>query len=631
MLRTALACAIVALYAQSLSAQDERAPAAALAAAVVPAPLAGTIDSVTVYRGQAMVTRRVDVPAGQGPRELVVSGLPDRVVVGSIYAEPVGELLAVRSVTYRVRPVSQDVRDEVRKLDADIVGTQDAATANARMSQLLGERKTFIQQLEQFSAPTATAELKHGVLNAETLKALTLFLIDQRQQIAAAELKLAIEQREIGERATLLQRQRNELTGGSARSLREAVVFVDAPPAGGQVRLRYLVDGATWSPSYNVRAGEDRKAIAVEYNAAVEQMSGEDWSNVAMTLSTATPSLVAAAPRLDPLAISLAPIGEEEQAVLSKEYQAKRKDLLERRRGAESARSNKASMRQMQQLDGRMSAMDAANMPATSAVRGPQGQDDDSVLNSYADELQKLEFAAKGPGKAGEGWGGGAGMGNPSEQTVSVTYQLPGRTSLPSRSDRQLIQIASVPMAGNFYKLAVPVLTTSVYEQASLTNVGQTVLLAGPVSSYLGGQFVGAGQIPTVAVGETFTVGFGIDSSLRATRELIDKVETVQGGNKVLTFDYRLSVENFGTAPATVRLIDRVPTSTDPSVRITRVSSTVEPSKDESYTDAERKQGILRWDVEAAPAAIGAKSVVVGHQYRIEHDRQMTIGAPAAQ
>ena len=51
---------------------------------------------------------------------------------------------------------------------------------------------------------------------------------------------------------------------------------------------------------------------------------------------------------------------------------------------------------------------------------------------------------------------------------VSVSYQLDGRTSLPSRSDRQLIQIASLPMKGDFYRVAIPVLTSAVGDETVL-------------------------------------------------------------------------------------------------------------------------------------------------------------------
>ena len=55
------------------------------------------------------------------------------------------------------------------------------------------------------------------------------------------------------------------------------------------MKVRYLVEAASWSPSYNIRADAARKSATVEYQASIEQMSGEDWNDVTMTLSTATP------------------------------------------------------------------------------------------------------------------------------------------------------------------------------------------------------------------------------------------------------------------------------------------------------------------------------------------------------
>ena len=47
----------------------------------------GLVDAVTVYRGQALVTRVIEVPGGTGLRELVVTGLPEAIIAGSLYAE----------------------------------------------------------------------------------------------------------------------------------------------------------------------------------------------------------------------------------------------------------------------------------------------------------------------------------------------------------------------------------------------------------------------------------------------------------------------------------------------------------------------------------------------------------------
>jgi hypothetical protein len=563
-------------------------------AAQEPVELHGKLDAVTVYRGQALVTRLIEVPAPAGLREVIVTNLPAGIVPGSIYAES-ADGVEVRSVRFRTRAVSEDVREEVRAIDQQIQRTQDDLNASQRQTALLAEQKAYLDKLEQFTAPTATVELSKGVLNAETLKEMTVFLFQQRRDVATQELELALEQRDLQAQLELLKRKRQELTGGSARTEREAVVFVNLQGDGGQMRVRYLVNNATWSPSYNVRASAGEPSLTVEYNASIEQMSGEDWSDVRMTLSTATPSLVARAPELSPLRITLAAAA----AVIGRDlYIQNTKELASRRAQVEAQR----------QMDG--SALGVAGPGAAAG--------DDKDLNRIADELQVLELLAREARRDGRGEG-------PSlEQSLSVTYELPGRTSLPSRSDRQIIQVASLPMQATFYKLAIPVLTHYVYDEAEVVNSGGMVLLAGPVASYFEGQFVGHGHLPTVAAGQQFTIGFGIDSSLRAERELMDKTESVQGGNRMANFSYRLTIENFGEQAARVRLLDRLPVAKESEVKLTVVSVSQEPVKPVNE-QTDRKTGLLRWDVEVAPRATAEAALAVDYAVRMEYDRNLSI------
>src|SRR5205085_6851237 len=113
------------------------------------------------------------------------------------------------------------------KLDEQIRDLQDKVQTNNQQTQLLTAETAFLNKLEQFTAPTANAELTKGVLNAETLKALTSFMFDQRQKVSAEQLKLSFELRGLNEKLGTLNRQRQVLTGGSAKTIREAVVFVN--------------------------------------------------------------------------------------------------------------------------------------------------------------------------------------------------------------------------------------------------------------------------------------------------------------------------------------------------------------------------------------------------------------------
>jgi len=576
----------------------------------------GVVDAVTVYRGQALVTRKVEVPGPAGLREVIVTDLPAHIVAGSIYADS-NDSVEIRSVRYRVRPLADDVREEVRKLDEQIREVHDQIQATVRHKQLMTEHKTYLDKLEQFVAPTATVELTKGVLNAETLKGLTTFLFAERARLADEELKLAIEERTLAERNDVLQRERHTLTGSSTRTAREAVVFLNLPKAeGGRLRLSYLVANANWSPSYNVRTDKDRGGALLEYFASIQQMSGEDWNDVSMTLSTATPSLVAKAPVLMPLSVTLAPLGQEQQLAQGggKGGRGQSKDeLAKQQRQVEMQRGNTLQAQQLQ--------FDAAAPSAQAA-----GGNYDWILNDLACDLQMIDLLSHGKVTRTRE------RSSPAEvEGLSVTYELASRTTLPSRSDQQLVQIAALPLKGEFYRVASPVLTAYVYEEAQLTNATQTVLLAGPVSTYVAGQFVGHGDLPTVTAGEKFTVGLGIDSALRVERELLDRTESVQGGNRVVEFTYGLSIQNFRDEAVKVRLLDRLPRGKESEVNVNLASTSVDLSDDSEYQRLDRKKGILRWDVDVPANASLADARTVEYKFRVEYDKGTSIsGLPIA-
>jgi len=640
-----------------LTAQAADPPVAAKDAAAADASLTlkGKVDEVTVYRGQALVTRLVEVPGPAGLREVVVTELPERINPGSIYAES-ADGVEVRSVRYRIRPVERDVREEVRKLDQEIREVQDQIQGLTEQEKVFANQTSYLDKLEQFTAPTAHVELTKGVLNAETLKALTAFMFETRGTISGKLLKLGFDKRDLTDKLSVLNRQRELLTAGSDKAIRETVVFVNLKAAGGKMRLRYLVDGATWDPSYNARVDAKRQGVLIEYNASIEQMSGEDWNDVTMSLSTATPSLVANAPVLLPLTIALGQGAGPVSKPGGTAYFAEKKSLDQRRQQVEMGRnlaginnySNSINMSGANTYSGAtmlnggaggtlvisngsqpgQPPADGVNpgMPnAPAQQQAAQTEAFDESLNDVARESQVLDLVTTGKVERG--------VRSPEDGSlaeVSVSYELTGRTSLPSRSDRQLIQIAALPMKAEFYKAAIPVLTSAVYEEASVVNNAQFVLLNGPMATYVAGQFVGHGEVPTVAVGESFTVGLGIDSSLRARRELLKKNESIQGGNRLVDFTYQLALENFGAEAVQVRLLDRMPTAKETEVKLSLVEPGQELSADPRYQQQERKKGLLRWDVKVPAQAIGTKMFTLDYQMQMEYDKQLSIaGLPA--
>lgn len=96
--------------------------AASAASADVPTTT-GTISKVTVYRGQALVTRTVSIDLPPGASEFIVKDLPAMIVPESIYAQTSDDT-KVLSVRYREKAVRENTREEVKQLDAQIEDVQ---------------------------------------------------------------------------------------------------------------------------------------------------------------------------------------------------------------------------------------------------------------------------------------------------------------------------------------------------------------------------------------------------------------------------------------------------------------------------------------------------------------------------
>jgi len=208
---------------------------------------------------------------------------------------------------------------------------------------------------------------------------------------------------------------------------------------------------------------------------------------------------------------------------------------------------------------------------------------------------------------------------------ISVTYDLPGRLTLPSRSDQQLVSIASIRSQADFTLIATPLLTDYVYLQADLLNDSDNVLLPGQASMFRDGEFVGKSRLPQVTIGETFTAGFGIDSQVHVTRELEDKKTRIQGGNRIDTFDYRIALSNYKNTPVELQLLDRLPQADDASIKIELGKTETELSSDVEYLRTARKKGILRWDLKLKPNTIDQDATVVKYSFTMEYDRNMQI------
>jgi hypothetical protein len=658
-----------------------------------PRPAPSKITDVTVYQGQALVTREVSAPAGDGTIELVVTPMPAQAIEGSLYTEG-AEGLRVLSTRFRTRAVKDDTRAEVRAKEELL---KKLKTDSQRLEKEIGvqaEDLRYLQKLEGFTGTALSGLTEKGRLDSEPILTLSRFVMENRGAKTKVETDLRRQLQANTEAVEFATRQLAELSAGTSRVERDAVIVVHKVGAQpGTVRLGYLVGSANWWPQYRLRGSTGDKPVRLEYLAAIVQQTGEPWSGVRVTLSTARPSLDAAPPELLPLKMAVAgdvdsgPIDaadDRSQTIVEKlnlpipmsfKEETPLEDVLAYVKQATSSATYSGipiyvDPIGLQEAEKSMSStvknMDVLGVPLKTTLKLLLSQLDlayqvrNGLLTITSAESADRAEEGNEPVEARSGAGMAGGMGlaldhaiaagesrlnqaaasdqaaelsvmdrrgvNPApaeKDSPTVTFPIAGRLDVPSRRDPVLLEVARAELAAEYFAKAEPVLTPRVFRLAKVTNKSDLVLLPGEATVYVGADFVGRMRLPLVAAGEPFIAGFGVDPQLQVSRRLVKKTRTLQGGNQIFAYEFRLGLRNYRPSLVHLQLWDRLPKPQGEAVAVNLVGTSAELSKDPLYLRTARTDNLLRWDIDVPQATIGEKTIYLTYEFRLEYARDL--------
>ncbi|MDT8389405.1 MAG: DUF4139 domain-containing protein [Lentisphaeria bacterium] len=602
---------------------------AGLSAQVVEVTGKSDISAVTLYRNQAMVSRQVTVGDETGELAVVVENLPATIQPDSLFAT--SDALNIRSVRFLTEYVTQeddDKKDEASKTRKELKTIRIALEELQPERELIRTKARFIQQLEtRYLAelgPSATALTKDTLTQTgfdfETIETMTAFIFAQQKEMAAASLELTRKERELNEQADALNEklaklgyqggfmgnqgnnspvaQQREQLSPPQKILRKAMVYVAKKKAGnGTLVLHYLVNGSGWNPTYNMRIEKAAaEKLEVEYLAHVQQLTGEDWNSVRLTLSTATPNMNADIPMLAPMWVRLVPSDEQPSSTVGSIS------------GGNLLVDNKAKQvmlnAEFQQIKGGGKAYSDYNFKLNDMAVNRQSLE----FNNRKDVLKNWYQAAK---RAGAG--------------IAVEYQIPDTVTLASRRDNQMVRILTAPVEGLLFYEAVPLLSEYVSRGMEAKNTLNQPLLAGRYSAFIDGQYVGSGNLPLTVSGQMLSLGFGSEPQLKCSRELKDKTGDKGWGRRTETYTYEFTVDNYMDTAVDIRLLDRIPVTKNEGLKITLKQGADRLSNDEEYREFEYAKGILRWDMTLPPASSGSKATAFQYSFDVKFDSDMKI------
>ncbi len=259
------------------------------------------VDAVTVYPDGASVTRLITLDLPSGDSTLVAKDFPLTLDPSSLRVEgEAGAKFTIGAIDTRppraVPPVNLpelDRRIEALKDErADLAGAIHAATARRKFAERFAEASPAGLGEKGEARPLAEWRAAFAAVSEEVASA--------DAAIRDAERK----QRDIDRQIARLESDR-AIKPPSKLEVRIDLAAVTAAKA--TLRVTYAVRNARWAPLYDARldtGAKDRKpALELVRRAEITQTTGEDWSNVALAVSTVRTARGGSAPELNSLIV----------------------------------------------------------------------------------------------------------------------------------------------------------------------------------------------------------------------------------------------------------------------------------------------------------------------------------------
>ncbi|MFB2936192.1 mucoidy inhibitor MuiA family protein [Aerosakkonemataceae cyanobacterium BLCC-F154] len=478
------------------------------------------ICEVTVYHNQALVTRRGKINLKGGQQEVAIANLPLTVHSDSVTARCLDnskvQLLALR--TERIF-ANEPLQHKTNQILGKIRQLEEQKRHLENQINSLQLQQVFIQNLSEKSVDKFANNLSSYSLKISKVQELLSFLGESYQNYAQSITETEKQLTEIDKRLEAFRYQFKQLQQPIYKQIQSSVkiliILETALPTDCELEITYLVSQVSWTPFYDLRNTSTGKQIDLSCLAEIRQRTGEDWTDINLTLSTAKPTLATQAPKIEPWYITGSKIPTFSQT------------------------SN-------QIYD------DFAELEALLA------EENDTDKKQELLRVQKLvEQTTKFAGV--------------------VTFKLEKNYTVLSDGTPHKVAVFHKDLPCRTEYVAIPKQVSFAYLEATVTNnTNGLTLLPGKANIFFDRALIGTTELENIAPGQEFKLSFGIDQSLKIEQDLVEREIEIIGNYRRTTFGYKLTVLNLKAEKIKLRLIVQLPVSRDEKVKVKLINTNPE-------------------------------------------------------
>jgi len=533
-----------------------------------------TLSEVTVYTNGAQIHRKANFTVKPGITELIIEGVSPNIDPKSLQVKAFGNVVLIDSKydTYYPKPVKVELNGLPLKIRNDISQLKDS------MDQVSFDVKEIQDEIDVLTmtknilsnngAVRGQGKVNDSIqLLKQTLDYYQVKMNELNKKIQVLNARKKVKEARLSKMNVRLQELMNYQSSNAPIEnkgpIHRLLITLQAKEAvTGKLAISYLASGASWVPTYDLRADIETGKVNLTYKATISQSTGEKWDDVRLTLSTNDPYQNKTKPELHPWYVDY--------------------------------------MNLYGNMNGRLNSVSIAEKPAVAYFkdnRDDEKKEADTQEVYIANGQQSYEFTTM------------------IERVLSAEYKIDLPYTIEADGQEHMVLVRNIDLAASYNYYTVPKLDPGVYLMAEIIKLDELQLVPAQATIFFDGTYIGETYLDPSSTSDTLRLSLGKDPNILVKRILLkkDSKDQIIGSERERTFSYEISMKNLKGTKIQLIVEDQIPLTTNGAIKIEDTET--------GKANYDKSTGMLKWKINLDPKE--AKKVTYG--FKIKHPKEQNV------
>jgi hypothetical protein len=251
------------------------------------------IRDVMVYAYSARIKRRAQLEVKKGINIYKISQLPGSLYKDSIKAKIFGiQEAIIRNISIKEHFEKNIIKEDLKKYKKELKEViRELDNINKELERLNNE---IIYQSQVPISPNPEIykdKVMPVSLNSDNWRAYLDFLKSSLKENRQKARDLMLKKLDIKLKIKQLEDNIKQVSSYLTYKSYDVEITLDSDidDASGEIEISYIMPGASWFPVYDLRILPEDNKLSITTYGILRQQTGEDWENVSLSFSTASP------------------------------------------------------------------------------------------------------------------------------------------------------------------------------------------------------------------------------------------------------------------------------------------------------------------------------------------------------